>query len=60
MTFTTPSAYAPPTICGYETGHHIYLDSSRGSLTTNPVMTLAFTGKYLHSNYRYILSIFTL
>jgi len=44
MTFTTPSAYAPPTICGYETGHHIYLDSSRGSLTTNPVMTLAFTG----------------
>ena len=53
MTFTTPSAYAPPTICGYETGHHIYLDSSRGSLTTNPVMTLAFTGKYLHSNYKY-------
>ena len=45
MTFTTPSAYAPPTICGYETGHHIYLDSSRGSLSTNPSMTLAFTGK---------------
>ena len=44
MTITTPSATAPPTICGYNTGHHIYIDSSRGSLTTNPTMTMTFTG----------------
>ena len=45
MTFTTPSSYTPPTICGYNTGQHIYLDSSRSSLSTNPVMELAFSGK---------------
>jgi len=44
MTFTTPSSNAPPTLCGYNTGHHIYLDADRTSLTTNPTMTLTFTG----------------
>ena len=44
MTFTTPSSYTPPTICGYNTGQHIYLDSTRESLTSNPSMTLTFDG----------------
>ena len=46
MTITTPSATAPPTICGYNTGHHIYIDSSRGSLTSNPIIAMTFTGWY--------------
>ena len=44
MTFTTPTSNPPPTLCGYNTGHHLYLDADRSSLTTNPTMTLAFTG----------------
>ena len=46
MIITTPSASAPPTICGYNTGHHIYIDSSRGSLTSNPIIAMTFTGVY--------------
>ena len=57
MTFTTPSSNAPPTICGYNTGHHIYLDSSRSSLSSSPTMTMSFTGlstlKAAHVNYFY-------
>ena len=44
MTFTTPSSNAPPTLCGYLTGQHIYLDADRTSLTSNPTMTLTFEG----------------
>ena len=46
MIITTPSASAPPTICGYNSGHHIYIDSSRGSLTSNPIIAMTFTGVY--------------
>ena len=28
LEFTTPSSLAPPTICGYNTGQHMYLDAS--------------------------------
>ena len=28
LVFTTPSSRAPPTICGYNTGQHLYLDAS--------------------------------
>ena len=48
MTFTTPTSNPPPTLCGYNTGHHLYLDADRSSLTTNPTMTLAFTGDILN------------
>ena len=45
MTFTNPSGAYPPTICGYNTGQHIYIDNFSSSLTSNPTMTLSFTGK---------------
>ena len=44
MQFTTPSAKAPPTICGYNTGQHMYLDASEGLSGTNPAMTITTTG----------------
>ena len=47
MTFTTPSSKPPPTLCGYNSGQHIYLDPDRSSLVSNPTMTLKFDGKYL-------------
>ena len=28
LEFTTPSSTSPPTICGYNTGQHMYLDAS--------------------------------
>ena len=44
ITFTTPSAHTPGLMCGYNTGQHIYLDSSISSLTSNPSITMTFTG----------------
>ena len=45
MSFTTPSSNAPPTICGYNTGQHLYMDASAG-LDSNPVMVITTTGGY--------------
>ena len=56
MTFTTPSSNPPPTICGYNTGHHIYLDADRSSLNSNPTMTLSFTGIILKVYFHYFKS----
>ena len=44
IAFTTPSAHAPSSICGYNNGQHIYMDSTISSLTSNPSMTMTFTG----------------
>ena len=44
IAFTTPSAHTPALMCGYNTGQHIYLDSSVSSLTSNPSITMTFTG----------------
>merc|ERR1719232_136583 len=44
MSFTNPSGATPPKICGYNTGHHLYIDNFSSSLTSNPTMTLTFTG----------------
>ena len=44
IAFTTPSAHAPSSICGYNNGQHIYMDSTISSLTSNPTMTMTFTG----------------
>ena len=44
MAFTTPSAHAPSSICGYNSGQHLYMDSTISSLTSNPSMTITFTG----------------
>ena len=42
--FTTPTSKAPPTICGYNTGQHMYLDSSYGLAETSPTMVITTTG----------------
>ena len=42
--FTTPSANTPPPICGYNNGQHMYMDSTISSLTSNPRMTMTFSG----------------
>ena len=47
MTFTNPSGAYPPTICGYNTGHHLYIDNFSSSTTSNPTMTFSFSGKLL-------------
>ena len=47
MTFTNPSGAYPPKICGYNTGQHLYIDNFSSSLTSNPTMTMTFTGKYM-------------
>jgi len=44
LEFTTPTAKAPPTICGYNTGQHMYLDASEGLSGTNPAMSITTTG----------------
>ena len=44
MTFTNPSGATPPKICGYNTGQHIYIDHFSTALTSNPTLTLTFTG----------------
>jgi len=43
VVFTTPSSKAPPTICGYNTGQHMYMDASY-QLQVSPVMTFTTTG----------------
>ena len=43
MAFTTPSSNAPPTICGYNTGQHLYMDASVG-LDSSPAMVITTTG----------------
>ena len=43
MTFTTPSSNAPPTLCGYNNGQHLYMDASVG-LGSNPAMVITTSG----------------
>ena len=47
LAFTTPSSKAPPTVCGYNTGQHMYMDASY-QLQVSPVMTLTTTGNILN------------
>ena len=56
MTFTTPSSKPPPTLCGYISGQHIYLDPDRSSLVSNPTMTLTFDGEYLNLYHRLLFA----
>ena len=44
LEFTTPSSNAPPTICGYNTGQHLYMDASY-QLQVSPSMKFTTTGK---------------
>ena len=43
LEFTTPSSNAPPTICGYNTGQHLYMDASY-QLQVSPTMKFTTTG----------------
>merc|ERR1712050_96462 len=43
LEFTTPSSNAPPTICGYNTGQHLYMDASY-QLQVSPSMKFTTTG----------------
>ena len=44
LVFTTPVSKAPPTICGYNTGQHLYMDATAG-LDESSKMVLTTTGK---------------
>jgi len=45
IVFTTPYSRPPPTICGYNTGQHMFLDASYGLAETNPTMVITTTGR---------------
>ena len=44
LEFSTPSSTSPPSICGYNTGQHMYLDASYQLTDTNPSLMFTTSG----------------